>query len=83
MEPKRKNSDSKLNKMPSPTIDKPFEHLLPKFLLSDLNDKEDTRYVTESTRDENLESNFSNIDIYDSLEENSPILEDFKLKEVK
>ena len=81
---KRFNSDSKISRRKIPNIEGSIEHLLPKFLLSDLIDKSDReeRFITDSTRDENLETNFSNLDIYDSHEENDPILEDLKIKDV-
>lgn len=55
-----------------------IEHLLPKFLL---NDFEDSRFITDSTRDENLDINFSHFEVNDSQEEET-ILEAFKLKDV-
>lgn len=84
MENKRFNSDSMVNRKKIPNIDGPIEHFLPKFLLSDLMDKSEReeRIVTESTRDEIYESNFSNIDLFDSQEENDPILDELKVKDV-
>jgi len=84
MENKRFYSDSMINRKKVPNIDGPIEHLLPKFLLSDLIDKSERgeRIITDSTRDENFESNFSNIDLYDSQEENDPILDEMKFKDV-
>jgi len=84
MENKRFNSESKVNRKQFTPIDGQIENLLPKFLLSDLIDKpeRDERIITDSTRDENFESNFSNLDIYDSHEENDPYSYDFKIKDV-
>ncbi len=86
MDIKRFNSDSKLNRKKIPFFEEQIEHhLLPKFLLSDLIDKSERedRIMTDSTRDGNLELNFSNLDIYDSHEENDPIFDDYvKLNDV-
>ena len=84
MDSKRFNSDSMINRKKIPNFEGPFDHLLPKFLLSDLIDKSEReeRIITDSTRDENLESNLSNLDIYDSHEENQPIFDGLKLKDV-
>jgi len=84
MENKRFNTDSKVSRKKILNIDGTIEHLLPKFLLSDLIDKSERedRIITDSTRDENFGSNFSNIDLYDSHEENDPILDELKVKDV-
>jgi len=84
MDSKRFNSDSMVNTKKIPNIEGPIDHLLPKFLLSDLINKSEReeRIITDSTRDENLESNFSSLDIYDSHEENDPIFSDFKFIDV-
>ena len=79
---KRVNSDSMLSKKIVPNVDTPIDHFLPKFLLNDLYDKDESRFVTDSTRDENIDFNFSNLDIYDSHEDSDPILEDFQIKDV-
>lgn len=84
MENKKFISDSVVNRNKIPNTEGQIEHLLPKFLLSDLIDKSEReeRIITDSTRDENLETNFSNLDIYDSHEENDPIFNDLKIKNV-
>ncbi len=84
MENKRFNSESHLFRKKILNIDGTIEHLLPKFLLSDLIEKSDKveRPITDSTRDENIEGNFTNLDIYDPYEDNDPIMQDYKLDEV-
>ncbi len=76
-------SDSNIQSMKTNNTEGSIEHLLPKFLLSDLYDKNDsTHFITESSKDYNLDNNFSYLDVCDFPEEIDPILEDFNLKEV-
>ena len=84
MENKRFNSDSMVSRKILPNLGRPREDLLPKFLLSDLTDKpeREEQIITDSTRDENFESNFSNIDLFDSQEEYDSILDELKVKDV-
>jgi len=76
--------DSNIQRLNMNISDEPYENLLPKFLLSDIINKDDsTRLITESSKDDNLDRNFSYLDVCDFPEEIEPILEDFNLKNVK